>query len=64
MTKKKTAVKTQQQLIQEAAELLHKEKIAREQAFMQEYEVLVSKLCEKYKCTLSFKQPQLQVTAQ
>mgnify|MGYP001769463974 CR=1 FL=1 len=62
-TKTKTKTKTQQQLIQEAAELLQQERIAREQAFIQEYDALVKKLCEKYKCNIGFKQPQLQITA-
>ena len=63
MKKQTTKPKTQQQLIQEAAELLQQERITREQAFIQEYDALVKKLCEKYNCNIGFKQPQLQITA-
>ena len=49
--------------IEQANQLLQKDKEKREQEFANEYDELVKQLCEKYKVNIGISQPQIIIKA-
>ena len=58
----KSVVKTQEQILQEAAELLMQDRANREQVAAEALEVLIKKWEKDYNSTFSITQPQIIVT--